>query len=64
MSDQVVVYGHRVWDHTAGATSVAPSKRTAEHIARIDGASIIDGTAEIVNASVLDPYGRYCPVAL
>ncbi len=58
----VVVHGHRVWDHAAGMTKVSPSKRTAEHIRRIDGASIIEGTAETVDASQLDPYGRYyCP---
>jgi hypothetical protein len=60
--NKVVVYGHRVWDQTAGATSVAPSKRTAEHIGRINGASIIDGTAEIVDSSALDLYGRYHPL--
>jgi hypothetical protein len=61
--NKVVVYSHRVWDQTAGATSVAPSKRTAEHIRRINGASIIDGTAAIVDSSALDPYGRYHPTA-
>jgi hypothetical protein len=60
MSDPkvVVVHGFKIYNFAEDREQVQPSKRTAEEIERIGG-EIIESTAETVDASLLDPYGRY-----
>lgn len=54
----VVVHGFKKWNQAAGAFDIAPTKRTAEEIARLKG-EIIEGTAETVPQARLDAFGRY-----
>ena len=55
-----VVHKFEVWDDLRGVTIVQPSKRTAESIEQIGG-RIIPGTAETIDATLLDGCGRYFP---
>jgi hypothetical protein len=55
-----IVYSHQFTDPHTGYGKIAPSKRTAEGIELIDG-WIIDGTAETVDASLIDSVGKYRP---
>jgi hypothetical protein len=59
--DVVTVHHFKVWDQMRGDHIVPPLKSPAERIKQIGG-TIIPGTAEDVESSVLDADGRYDPV--
>ena len=57
---KVTVYKHQTTDPNTGYPKTSQCKRTAENIEFIEG-WIIEGTAETVDASLLDQFGRYYP---
>jgi len=57
---KVTVFNHEFVDAINGYPKIAPSKRTAENIAFLKH-TIIEGTAETVDASLLDDLGRFFP---
>jgi hypothetical protein len=59
MEEPVTVYSFEVWDQRQGAYVAQPLKSPAVRIEKIGNARIIPGTAEEVEASMLDPQGRY-----
>jgi hypothetical protein len=61
MEEPVTVYSFEVWDAREDAYVVQRLKSPAARIERIGKARIIPGTAEEVEASTLDPQGRYNP---
>jgi len=61
MEEPVTVYSFEVWDQTQGAYVTQRLKSPAGRIERIGRARIIPGTAEEIEASMLDPQGRYDP---
>ena len=58
----MTVYSFEVWDQQQGAYIAQRLKSPAARIERIARARIIIGTAEEVDASALDPQGRYNPL--
>ena len=54
----VVVHAWRRWDPESGDMRVAPTKRTEEDIAGLNG-EIVSGTAETIALAKLDDQGRY-----
>lgn len=61
MEEPVTVYSFEVWDPREDAYVAQRLKSPAARIERIGKARIISGTAEEVEASMLDPQGRYDP---
>jgi hypothetical protein len=61
MEEPVIVYSFEVWDQRQGAYVAQRLKSPAERIERIGRSRITPGTAEEVEASMLDPQGRYNP---
>ena len=61
MEERVTVYSFEVWDPREDAYVAQRLKSPAARIERIGKARIISGTAEEVEASMLDPQGRYDP---
>jgi len=61
MEESVTIYSFEVWDQRQGVYVAQRLKSPAARIQRIGSARIIPGTAEDVNASTLDPQGRYDP---
>jgi hypothetical protein len=55
----VIVHAVKRWDSSKGDLVVLPTKRTAEWASRIG--EIIEGTAESVDASLVDDQGAYRP---
>jgi hypothetical protein len=55
----VVVHHVKRWDSAKGDFFLLPTKRTSEWATRIG--EILDGTAEIVDSSLVDEQGRYRP---
>ena len=61
MEEPVTVYSFEVWDQRQGAYVAQRLKSPLGRIERIGKARIIPGTTEQVEASMLDPLGRYNP---
>ena len=61
MEEPVTVYSFEVWDQTRGAYVAQRLKSPAWRIERIGRARIIPDSAEEIEASMLDPQGRYNP---
>jgi hypothetical protein len=61
MEEPVTVYSFEVWDQSQGAYVARRLKSPAWRIERIGKARIIPGSAEEIEASLLDPQGRYNP---
>ncbi len=57
----VAVHQHLVHDALRQEQTIAPHKRTLEGIARVRGGEVIHGTAEDVDAALVDGEGRYIP---
>jgi hypothetical protein len=54
-----IVHNVKRWDSAKGDFVLLPTKRTSEWAVRVG--EIVDGTAETVDASLVDGQGRYRP---
>lgn len=61
MEEPVTVYSFEVWDPREDVYVAQRLKSPAARIERIGKARIIPGTAEEVEASMLEPQGRFDP---
>jgi hypothetical protein len=57
---KVTVYNYRIYDGANDTNDIRPVKATAEAIERFKG-MIVEGTAETIDASLLDGQGVYRP---
>jgi hypothetical protein len=59
----VIVYNFRLFDANAETARQANFKATRERISGWQGAELLEGTAEAVPESEIDPDGRYRRIA-
>ena len=57
---KLTVYSYRNYDAANDTNDIRPVKATAEAIERFKG-TIVEGTAETIDASILDGQGVYRP---
>ena len=59
---KVTVHSYELWDDKLGCYLLVSTKMTAQQIKRLRQAKVVNGTAEVIEQSKLEPDGSYDPL--